>query len=646
MRRFPWRLFGLLIAVPALVLAWFGLRAVRAERLEAEQQLRDQQTHVARLADAAILNVLTAFEGELPRPPLERPISTPSVPADVPLLEFHRSGIVTFPRDRVYFGPFGRRPSERERLTAWSAPLTVLIEQAQTAEAQGRRVDVLALLQRIGRAEPRLQAWADIVSGRLRLREGEVAALAELTNTDWSRSPAVTPSGLPAALVACSISEEVGDDKRRGFAPLIEATLAALREGRWWLSADERRFHDAQLRTLLLRASGTTPPPDARVDHLADIEQIVRQSPPSRRNQPMHSLERGAASTFLLIWVPARADAEAWNGVAISQDRAGPLFGPSLERLFAGQAFSGAIRDSTGAAVWRSAPDERPSWHAEPLQAIEGWELAFSGPVDVGGITGRQWLWYGFVLLMLIVLLAALGMTTHTVRREVELARQQTDFVAAVTHEFKSPITGIRLLLERMAGGRTASADAAAYCGAIGQETARLERLVNRLLEAQQIDAGRRQYRCVPGSLEEVAAEAIQHVQPVADGKRIRIELRVDRPVPPVLMERASIADAIENLVDNAIKYSPARTRVVVRIHMDAERACVDVEDEGIGIDRDEIPLVFNKFYRGRRGDRQNVRGTGLGLALVKAAAEAHGGSVDVSSEPGVGSRFSLRLPA
>ena len=186
---------------------------------------------------------------------------------------------------------------------------------------------------------------------------------------------------------------------------------------------------------------------------------------------------------------------------------------------------------------------------------------------------------------------------------------------------------------------------AVTYFGAIGRETDRLERLVNRLLEAQQIDAGQRQYQRNPESLEEITEEVIRHMQPVADEKSINIELRPDGPIPPVLIDRASIADAIENLVDNAIKYSPSRTRIVIRVYVDGERVCVDVEDGGMGIDRDEISRVFDKFYRGRRGDRQNVRGTGLGLALVKAAAEAHAGSVEVSSEPGVGSRFSLRLP-
>jgi signal transduction histidine kinase len=97
--------------------------------------------------------------------------------------------------------------------------------------------------------------------------------------------------------------------------------------------------------------------------------------------------------------------------------------------------------------------------------------------------------------------------------------------------------------------------------------------------------------------------------------------------------------------VDNAIRYSPAGGRVVIRVEKRDRYLCVEVQDQGIGIDKEDLPRIFDRFYRGRRGDQHNVHGTGLGLALVKEAAEGHGGSVDVSSVPGQGSQFCLRLP-
>jgi signal transduction histidine kinase len=642
-----WGLFALLIAAPALALAWLGLRAVRAERLEAEQQLRAQQRQLAQLADAAIRNVLVQLETAVRRDDSGRPGNGTAapVPAGATPMVFHRSGLVTFPRDRVYFGPFGRLPAERARLTDWSPAVAAMIDAAQAAEIQRRTDDALRLLSQVARAEPRLEAWSAIVAARTRLQH-DARALAQLARVDWARAPGVTPSGLPAAFVASAAIESRPAAERPAFVPLVRATLEGLHAGRWWLSADERRFYDTQLRAFLERAGAPAPPRDARLDAIAEIDQIVRQSPPSRRGGSTYALERGPTSAALVVWTPSDADGDAWIGAAVNQADAASLIGPPLERLFAGQPFSGAIHDARGTNVW-TPPAMGPVWHSEPLIGIAGWNVAFTGPGDRAMLSRREWLWYGFVVLLLVMLLAGIGMTAQVVRREMELARMQTEFVGAVTHEFKSPITSIRLLLERVAGGRVASPAAAAnYYSAIGQETDRLERLVNRLLEAQQIEAGQRRYAFTSESLDAVADDVVRHLLPIADAKNIRIDVETSAGLPPVHIDRAAITDAIENLVDNAIKYSRSGTQIIVRLHAAADRVSVEVADQGIGIERDELARVFDKFYRARRGDLESVRGTGLGLALVKAAAEAHGGTVDVESEPGVGSRFTLQLPS
>ena len=123
------------------------------------------------------------------------------------------------------------------------------------------------------------------------------------------------------------------------------------------------------------------------------------------------------------------------------------------------------------------------------------------------------------------------------------------------------------------------------------------------------------------------------------------VDLALAGEIPEIRMDKTAVADALDNLVDNAIKYSAADTRVVIRVEKRERFVCVEVQDQGIGIDPDDLPRIFDRFYRGRRGDRHDVHGTGLGLSLVKAAAEGHGGSVDVTSAPGQGSRFCLRLP-
>jgi two-component system phosphate regulon sensor histidine kinase PhoR len=258
----------------------------------------------------------------------------------------------------------------------------------------------------------------------------------------------------------------------------------------------------------------------------------------------------------------------------------------------------------------------------------------------------NRWMWYGFVLLPMLMLLVGLVMTVRVVRQEVALNQMQAKFVAAVSHELKSSITGIRLLMERISDGRLgAPGTAREYYAAIGRETDRLENLVDRLLESQKIQSEGRRYAFELSSLGDLADHAVQRLRPQAEAKGIRLASQADVGIPDLRLDKAAIGDAIENLLDNAIKYSSSGTEVSIHIRSTDNEARVEVCDHGIGIEKADLPRIFEPFYRGRRGDMESVKGTGLGLALVKAAAEAHGGAVDVSSAPDNGSRFTLRLP-
>jgi len=593
-----WWTFALFIAAPALALAVLGLRTVRLERIEREQQLRDQQTQIARLADAAISTSLAQIE------------TSAAASADYPLFTLEPQGLVLFPRERVYFGEFGRQPTATRRV--WAAGARQLIEQAQAAEAQQRAKDALPLYQRLGSLEAKLRPWAELSEARIR------DAVPALANPAWSRSEGITPSGLPVALLACAHVEQAAQPERARYRALLEATLESLRAGHWWLSQEERRFHDGDLRRLLALAGSTRQyTEDARLEELAAIERVVRRLAPRLQEGPLRHFEAGV----LVLWPGAQ------HGVAIPQPRLTSFLGAALAPLLP----SGAV-----------AREGQGGQNAVPLRAITGWELAFSSPAETGWFDQRRLLWYGFIGLLVVMLMAGLAMTVRVVQREVELARLQSEFVAAVTHEFKSPITSIRLLMERIAGGRLRTPESASeYYAAVGRETDRLERLVNRLLESQKIQAGQKRYRFEPASLVELAEAAVERLRPQAQVKSIALKLEASGEVPELLLDQAAMADALENLLDNAIKYSPAGTEISVVMEARERQVCVEVRDQGAGIDAEDLPHVFERFYRGR----QNARGTGLGLALVKAAVEAHGGTVTVTSVPGRGSTFFLRLP-
>jgi two-component system phosphate regulon sensor histidine kinase PhoR len=226
--------------------------------------------------------------------------------------------------------------------------------------------------------------------------------------------------------------------------------------------------------------------------------------------------------------------------------------------------------------------------------------------------------------------------------------------MTVVAHELKSPIAGIRLLMERIESGRLHKAQLAKekeYYGVISREIDRMERLVNRLLELRKTELGLTEYKFASASITELAEIAINHLRPQAEAKSIQLELQIEGAIPQIALDKVAILITLENLIDNAIKYSPSDRRITIAIGMAKDKdkkpdqMCVEVRDQGAGINADDLPFIFDKFYRGLLGEQYSVKGTGLGLSLVKAVVEAHGGSIEVSSRPGEGSCFSVQLP-
>jgi signal transduction histidine kinase len=628
--------FGLFIALPALALALLGLRAVRADRIERQQQLREQQTQVARLIDAAISNRLGALVVELRQVGSRNADANNENSSGAYIFSLERDNVLKFSNQRVYFG---------EQTTAvWPASTENLIDQAQAAKAQGRNLEALNLYRRIIEVEPKLSAWAQLSIAAIKRDAGDNAAMDALSDAKLANFESTTPTGLPVALIACAYIERLPAEEQSRFALLFERTIENLRAGRWWLSYDERSFYDRQLRQMIEKIEAKRLPENGALKNLAAIEQVVRRSSPRASNEAVPSFERAQGDSFLITWLKRESDSGTYAGFAIPQAGLASLFDSLLSPLLSSQPFSVEVRDAQGHSVWGKL--QTNAAHTEQLRGVRGLELGFSGLNGAGWLDQKQLLSLGFVILLLIMMIAGLAMTARAVRREVELGRIQNDFIAAMSHEFKSPIASIRLLMERITSGRLSTTQTRAeYYAAISREAERLERLVNRLLEWQQIQAGRKRYNFSSGSLAEIATTAIAQMRPQAEAKGISIETEAGAVIPEVPLDEAAITDAIENLIDNAIKYSPPQTQVKLLIRLDDGHACLEVRDQGIGIEPDELSRIFDKFYRGRRGDLRNVHGTGLGLALVKATMEAHGGAVDVTSEPGAGSCFRLRLP-
>jgi signal transduction histidine kinase len=231
------------------------------------------------------------------------------------------------------------------------------------------------------------------------------------------------------------------------------------------------------------------------------------------------------------------------------------------------------------------------------------------------------------------------------IERLEELGRMKDEFVALVSHELRTPLTSILGYLEMVLEDADRLSDEQRdFLGVLERNALRLLQMVSDLLFVAQVESGKLRLELGDVELGPVVSETIEAQRPVAEAKRVRLRLDVE-PVPPLRGDRARLAQLVDNLLANAIKFTPPEGSVEVRLHGLDDVTVIEVSDTGIGIPRDEQERVFQRFFRTSNVTEKEIPGTGLGLSIVKAIAESHGGSVVVSSSPGRGTTFRVELP-
>jgi signal transduction histidine kinase len=249
---------------------------------------------------------------------------------------------------------------------------------------------------------------------------------------------------------------------------------------------------------------------------------------------------------------------------------------------------------------------------------------------------------------VLAVLAGSLLLLLATARRAQRLARLQLEFVAGVSHELRTPLSVIRSAGENIADGLvTGEEQSRRYGSLIRDEGRRLTEMVEQILSFSGLEAGGSRYEFQPVSIASVVERAAEASRGELEAAGCRLETDLPDDLPAVQADATSLAHCVRNLISNAVKHGGAGRPVRVRASREASdsEVRVEVEDQGPGIHPADLPYLFDAFYRGRRSVAEQVRGAGLGLTLVKRIVEAHGGSVEASSRPGQGARFTLRLP-
>ena len=247
---------------------------------------------------------------------------------------------------------------------------------------------------------------------------------------------------------------------------------------------------------------------------------------------------------------------------------------------------------------------------------------------------------------------AGAALVLHDISDLRRLERVRRDFVANVSHEFKTPLTAIQGFAETLLGGALEDEHHnRRFVEIIRNHSARLARLTDDLLELSRIEAGRTELERRAVGIQGIAAACVETMRPRLELGRLKLEMRLPAELPEVKADPRRLREILQNLLDNAVQYTPEGGEIWVEAEIagseadDSQQVVVTVGDTGIGIPQAEQQRIFERFYRVDAARSREAGGTGLGLAITKHLVESHGGRIWVDSEVGIGSRFSFSLP-
>ncbi len=388
---------------------------------------------------------------------------------------------------------------------------------------------------------------------------------------------------------------------------------------------------DAQFREALLRIDSAV---DARLA-------VAQRALALQRDFPDLPLARNTAASgprSWIVWQPAQwLIGMSGTPAVVIVTRVQAVFA-SLEALAspspAGMATLLVGGDDDGELLGAGFPDLRVQFIPDPAGT------------NADGMTLRGWFYLATVLLVLSATLFGAYLLWRDVQRELRVAELRSRFVSSVSHELKTPLTAIRMFAETLRMREPVDpARRGEYLDTIVNESERLTRLLNNVLDFTRIERGTKTYRRAPHSLAEIVDTTAKAMRYPLEQQQAELRVDIDEDLPLAKVDRDAIEQAILNLLTNAVKYSDERPQIDLRLRRENGRAVIEVQDRGVGIVPEEHRRIFDQFYRSSTPRNKDVQGTGLGLTLVDHIAKAHGGFVHVASAPGEGSTFAIHLP-
>ncbi len=518
------------------------------------------------------------------------------------------------------------------------------------------------LYMRLARVHMRMEEWAQA--------EETFGLVAE--RYEHSILPGGLPGGLAARLELIGLSHraiDINETRSR-----LISLYGELIGGTWSLRRSQFKFarnkieliagelENSDIRREISDLGRTADSMASRTDYLLELGDAVESIILDSAGAPIESAtlcERYVVTgpngrNMLLVAKSIKPHPETLMAVGVIVDHsalATETLPQKIEQIPVGRNATLVVRSDDGKVIYGELPpetarltvsglfkDDFPSWKIELYQN----DPQFFERL----ISGRQSFYIYALLTVVLVMIFGTIMTARMMSRELELARMKSDFVSTVSHEFRSPLTSIRQMAEMLKSGRVLSDERREqYYEVILEQSERLSLLVSNILDLAKIDEQRFTLDYEKVDVKQLLETIVLQARQQAGDESIAITLDTDSKLPIATLDGGAVTHIMKNLIDNAIKYSSGSPEITITARSDNHDLVITVEDRGIGIPKGEVDKVFERFYRVGDEFTRKVKGTGLGLALVRELVHAHGGTIKLSSEIQKGSSFTIRLP-
>jgi signal transduction histidine kinase len=626
-------------AVSVIALVWMGVRLVQQDRALEVQRLEEQREAAADRIIVALEKALSEEERKLDG---DSTVNFSPVAEDFFLIKIGSREVRVWPDNALLYYPVitsGREASSSQ------------FEDSERAEFldqdYGRAINILRPFSRAD--DPATRAGAQLRLARNYRKAGRLeTALDIYKELAESSDHGILISGVPADLVArracCMLLDEL--ESWEQLQQEAQSLLDDLKRRRWHLDRASYLYYSGHAAQWLGKEpeSGTVQQAlaDAVIWLWENWQGIgnIEQGSSGRRSYSIHG------TSVTVLW---RVSNNQLAAVV-----AGPSYQQSqwFDSLFKSPDFSSVrvgLSNSDGSLVYGNEPtDDIPV--STRLAATTGlpWDITFANANLEANLSQfaqrRKLMMMGLGMLTLLVI-AASYLIGRAVSRELAAARLQSDFVSAVSHEFRTPLTSMRQFTEMLVEDEKLPVDKRhAYYHAQERATRRLSRLVESLLDFGRMEAGARPYRFERLDVGRLVKSVVEEFRQETGSETLVIECKAPASGPVVNGDREALAQALWNLLDNAVKYSSDSATIHVEVEA-ANQVAIHVRDQGLGITPSERRRILRKFVRGSSAKACGIKGTGIGLAMVKHIVDAHGGKVLIDSEPGEGSTFTIQLP-